>query len=66
MVIFLNTDKSYHGVPEVSAERKSITWSILKEGDVVKRSKALFVSRPQDDKKIGELGEKRAYIQDAK
>ena len=66
MVIFLNTDKSYHGVPEVSAERKSITWSILKKGDVGKRSKALFVSRPQDDKKIGELGEKRAYIQDAK
>ncbi len=65
MVIFLNSDTSYHGVPEVLSERKSITWSILKSGEVGERSKALFVSRPQDDKRVGELGKKRALVKDA-
>jgi len=32
---------------------------------VGERSKALFVSRPQDDDKIGELGKKRALVKDA-
>lgn len=65
MVIFLNSDTSYHGVPEVLSERRSITWSILKSGEVGERSKALFVSRPQDDDKVGELGKKRALVKDA-
>ena len=66
LVIFLNSDTSYHGVPKVNSERKSITWSLLKDGESENRSKALFVSRPQDNKKIGELGRKRAYIKDAR
>ena len=65
LVIFHNSDTSYHGVPEVKRERKSITWSVLKSGEVGDRSKALFVSRPQDDKKVGELGKKRALVKDA-
>ncbi len=65
LVIFQNSDKSYYGVPEVNKERKSITWSVLKSGKVGDRSKALFVSRPQDDKKVGELGKKRALVKDA-
>tara|TARA_B100000073_G_C23646603_1_gene538838 strand:- start:353 stop:1099 length:747 start_codon:yes stop_codon:yes gene_type:complete len=64
LVIFLNTDKSYHGVPEVKSERRSITWSLLKDGDSDDRSKALFVARPNDDEKINELGRQRAYIKD--
>ena len=55
LVIFHNSDTSYHGVPEVKRERKSITWSVLKSGEVSDRSKALFVSRPQDDKKMNFL-----------
>ena len=66
LVIFSNTDKSYHGVPEVKSERRSITWSILKDGKSDDRSKALFVARPTDDKKISELGKQRAYIKDRK
>ena len=66
LVIFLNTDKSYHGVPEVNFERKAILWSILKDGKSEDRNKALFVSRPQDSKEIGILGKERAYIKDAK
>ena len=65
LLIFHNSDKSYHGVPKVNSERKSITWSVLKRGEVSDRSKALFVSRPQDDKKVGELGKKRALVKDA-
>ena len=65
LVIFLNTDKSYHGVPEVNFERRAILWSILKDADAENRSKALFVSRPEDSDEIGKLGKERAYIKDA-
>jgi hypothetical protein len=65
LVLFVNNDKAYHGVPFVKTERKAITWSILtKQAATSTRSKALFVSRPQDDKKIGQLGLERAYIKD--
>ena len=66
LVIFLNTNKSYHGVPKVNFNRKSITWSILKKGESEDRSKALFVSRPQDSEEISKLGKERAYIKDIK
>ena len=66
LVIFLNTDKSYHGVPEVKFERKAILWSILKDAELTDdRSKALFVSRPTDSDEIGKLGKERAHIKDA-
>ena len=65
LVIFLNTKTSYHGVPKVDSNRKSITWSILKKDSNETRTKALFVSRPQDDKQITELGKQRALINDA-
>ena len=64
LVIFLNTDKSYHGVPEVNFERKAILWSILKDAEAEDRNKALFVSRPTDPKELGLLGKERAYIKD--
>ena len=66
LVIFLNTDKSYHGVPSVNFERRAILWSVLKNEKAENRSKALFVSRPNDPEEIGELGKRRAYIKDAK
>ena len=65
LVIFLNTDKSYHGVPAVNFERRAILWSILKDAKAENRSKALFVSRPEDSDEISKLGKKRAYIKDA-
>jgi Rps23 Pro-64 3,4-dihydroxylase Tpa1-like proline 4-hydroxylase len=64
LVIFHNTDKSYHGVPEVNFERKALLWSILKNAEVNSRTKALFVSRPEDSEEISILGKKRAYIKD--
>ena len=65
LVIFLNTDKSYHGVPEVNFERRAIVWSILKDAELIEnRSKALFVSRPNDSDEISKLGKIRAYIKD--
>ena len=64
MVIFQNTDKSYHGVPETKANRKAITFSMLKEGPVAERSKAFFVGRPDDDQEISELGLARLTLQD--
>ena len=65
LVVFRNSDTSYHGVPVVNKYRKAITWSILKEGNSTDRSKALFVARPNDSKKINELGKLRANIKDA-
>ncbi len=64
LVIFHNTNKSYHGVPEVNFERKAILWSILKDAESENRSKALFVARPDDSDEISKLGKARAYIKD--
>lgn len=64
MTIFLNSDTAYHGVPLVKSNRRALTFSILKEGDVGKRSKALFVKRPNDPHEIDQLGKERANIGD--
>lgn len=64
MTIFLNSDTSYHGVPVVKSDRRAITFSILKKGDVGERSKALFVKRPQDSEEIRSIGIQRSNIQD--
>jgi len=66
LVAFLNSDTSFHGVPTVKFERKAITFSILKNGDTTKRSKALFVARPNDSKEVKLEGIKRSQINDAK
>jgi len=66
LVIFLNSDTSYHGVPSVNFERRAMLWSILKDGESTNRSKALFVSRPNDSSEISKLGLERAYIKDKK
>ena len=65
-VIFLNSDTSYHGVPEVNFERRAFTFSILKAAEATKRSKALFVARPNDSQEVREEGLKRSVIDDAK
>jgi len=60
LVIFLNSDTSYHGVPNVKEVRKAITWSILKDEQSSDRTKALFKNRPDDN--FGDLIEKRVKI----
>ena len=65
-VIFLNSDTSYHGVPDVNFERRAFTFSILKDAEATKRSKALFVARPNDSEEVREEGLKRSMIGDAK
>ena len=65
-IIFLNSDTSYHGVPEVNFERRAFTFSILKNAIATKRSKALFVARPTDSEEVREEGFKRSIIKDAK
>jgi Rps23 Pro-64 3,4-dihydroxylase Tpa1-like proline 4-hydroxylase len=62
LLIFEDSSKSYHGVPLVKSERKSIISAFLKKEETTDRSKALFVSRPQDSKKISELGLARSKI----
>lgn len=66
LVAFLNSDTSFHGVPTVKSERKAITFSILKDGETTKRSKALFVARPEDSEEVKSEGIKRSQINDAK
>ena len=64
-IIFLNSDTSYHGVPEVNFERRAFTFSILKNAIATKRSKALFVARPTDSEEVRKEGFKRSTIKDA-
>jgi Rps23 Pro-64 3,4-dihydroxylase Tpa1-like proline 4-hydroxylase len=64
MVIFENSNTSYHGVPEVRKERRAITFSAVTEDSAEDRTKALFVKRPFDGKEVEEIGFKRAYIPD--
>tara|TARA_B100001564_G_C20553180_1_gene630116 strand:+ start:300 stop:1031 length:732 start_codon:yes stop_codon:yes gene_type:complete len=64
LVIFKNSDTSYHGVPKVSSLRKSITWSIMSTSESSTRGKALFVKRPQDPSEVGDLGILRSKIGD--
>jgi len=66
LVVFLNSDTSFHGVPNVKSERRAITFSILREGETTKRSKALFVARPEDSEEIKNEGIKRSQINDIK
>lgn len=66
MTVFLNSDTSYHGVPEVVSERRAITFSILTDGADSARSKALFVPRPFDGDEIKIEGVSRSLITDSK
>jgi Rps23 Pro-64 3,4-dihydroxylase Tpa1-like proline 4-hydroxylase len=66
MTIFLNTEKSFHGVPLVKGERRAITFSIMKSGETSDRSKALFVARPMDAEEVRIEGINRSKIRDAK
>ena len=65
LVVFINSDTSYHGVPLVKSTRKFITFSILKEGAVTERTKALFVARPTDPIEVKIQGIERSQIKDA-
>jgi len=65
-VIFLNSDTSYHGVPDVNFDRRAFTFSILKDAKSTKRSKALFVARPNDSEEVSKEGLKRSIIEDVK
>jgi hypothetical protein len=63
LVLFKNSNKSYHGVPSVKSERKAITWSIAsKLSPNSTRKKALFVKRPNDSQSIKELGLERSLV----
>lgn len=63
-LIFLNSDTSYHGVPDVNFERRSITFSILKNVNSSDRTKALFVPRPFDSNEVKEQGLNRSLVKD--
>lgn len=60
LVVFENSDTSYHGVPRVEKDRTAITFSILKDQASSGRKFAKFVGRPQDSQDINELGALRA------
>ena len=48
LVVFENSNTSYHGVPCVKSERRMLMWSVLKKEKSLNRTKALFVRRPGD------------------
>ena len=59
LVIFLNSDTSYHGVPNVKKERRALTFSILKDNISIDRSFAEFVGRPEDGDEVNVIGKNR-------
>ena len=61
-IIFQNSDTSYHGVPSVKFERKSITFSILTKDNTNGRTKALFVPREEDDEQVKKMAKKRLEL----
>jgi hypothetical protein len=64
LIIFHNTDTSYHGVPITLTDRKMITLSFLKEAESSGVTRARFVPRPQDPPEVKELAESRLQVQD--
>lgn len=66
LVIFVNSDTSYHGVPKVLSERRAITFSVMSNNTSTNRTKALFVARPEDPEEINNLGLERSKISDNK
>lgn len=66
LVIFVNSETSYHGVPNVKKDRRAITFSIMSTNSSSERSKALFVARPEDSSEIKEMGVERSKISDKK
>ena len=64
LVIFVNSETSYHGVPKVLKDRKAITFSIMSKNKSSSRNKALFVARPTDSDEISNLGKERSEIKD--
>jgi Rps23 Pro-64 3,4-dihydroxylase Tpa1-like proline 4-hydroxylase len=64
LVIFVNSETSYHGVPKVLKERRAITFSVMSKNNSSTRNKALFVARPDDSDEVKLLGIERAKITD--
>lgn len=64
MVIFVNSETSFHGVPKVLKDRKAITFSIMSRNKSSIRNKALFVARPEDSDDVKQIGIERAKITD--
>ena len=68
VVLFENTETSYHGVPKVNGFRNSFLLSYLKDTRDFKetRPKALFVKRPyeKDEELIDKIAELRANLND--
>ena len=68
VVIFDNTETSYHGVPVCNGNRKSYLMSLLRDIDnpAEVRPKALFVKRPyeEDGEMIDKLSKIRSELND--
>jgi len=68
VMIFENTEKSYHGVPEVNCYRKTFLTAYLKDTKDFKetRPKAKFVARPEENNPElwDKLSQERAHLTD--
>jgi hypothetical protein len=64
LVIFKNSNTSYHGVPKVLSLRKSLLFNYCStdDGTVNKRTKALFKGRPSDSEYINKIGLLRSKV----
>ena len=62
LMVFLNSNTAYHGVPLVKSERRAITFSFLKDGKSDGRTKALFVPREEDSDEVKDIAKKRLKV----
>lgn len=68
LVIFKNTETSFHGVPKNNHFRKAITMSYLTDEKSERRWRALFVKRPEDEKldNFDLIASQRSKLKDTK
>ena len=68
VLIFENTETSYHGVPKNNHRRKAVTMSYLLDEKEEKRWRALFVKRPEDKLKddFDLIANERSILRDTK
>lgn len=64
LVVFENSNTSYHGVPCVKSDRRMLMWSILKKEKITDRTKAFFVRRPDDLVEIDNIASNRLNEKD--
>lgn len=61
LLVFLCTEHSYHGVPEILQERRFLMSSAMTTEKTAESVRARFVARPQDSEEVRKQGDERSH-----